>query len=72
MGKVRTSVCGRRSKGQEKGKGEWQEDEEGVLERRGGHYCFFDFLRSYSTRKNRDWLARIKFVSISTNLLWLN
>ena len=33
---------------------------------------FSIFLRSDSNRKNRDWLARMNFVSITTNLLWLN
>ena len=35
-------------------------------------FVFSIFLRSDSNRKNRDWLARIKFVSITTNLLRLN
>ena len=33
---------------------------------------FSILLRSDSNRKNRNWLARIKFMSITTNLLRSN
>ena len=52
---------GKHSKGKEKGKGDWRENEEGACGRRGGGYCLFD-----SNHKNRGWLAKIKFVSINT------
>ena len=66
------NLRGKHSKGKEKGKGDRRENEEGARGRRGGSYCFSIFLRSDSNRKNRDWLAIIKFVSINTNLLRLN
>ena len=66
------NLRGKHSKGKEKGKGDRRENEEGACGKRGGRYCFSIFLRSDSNRKNRDWLAIIKFVLINTNLLRLN
>ena len=39
---------------------------------KGRTLLFFDLFTLRFNRKNRDWLARIKFVSINTNLLRLN